>query len=386
MKIRTITCHDVYNYGASLQAFALQNYLTRLGHDYEIIDFKPYYQQERYNLFYIGKTSRFYPIVKKYPFLKLIYGPLKNYRIFKTYGRKIKFDHFKHAFLKLTPQHYTKSEGIQKDPPMADIYIAGSDQIWNTDIPNGNEPGYYLEFGKSDTIRVSYAASFGITSLPDKLKPCIKNRLAHFQYISVREKTGLAILSDLQIPNVEIVLDPVFLLDKTEWEQLFIKPNKYPKYILVYDFIDDQRIRDIALSLKQKTDYKIYSLNDWQELDYADKNINDAGPIEFLNLIYYAEYIICNSFHGTAFSILFEKDFYSYSLSSQNTSSRILDLLKDLELDARYNQKNATNSSINYKKALGILHEKKEQSKQFINKFTHYKIKFPINESTDIFH
>lgn len=371
MNIKTITCHDVYNYGASLQAFALQKYLIEQGYNCEIIDFKPYYQQERYNLFYVGITSKYYNLLNRFPVLKLIYGPIKNYRILKTYKRKKAFDLFKKNFLKLTQQHYENSNELKNNPPIADIYIAGSDQIWNTDIPNGTEPAYYLEFGKKDIIRASYAASFGVSSIPENLKEFIKNKISDFSYISIREKTARKILSDLNINDFSIVVDPVFLLNKSEWINLFIKPRKdKEKYILVYDFTDDIRIKKTAQILKEQTNYKIYSLNDWKTLNYADKNINNAGPIEFLNFIYYADYIVCNSFHGTAFSIIFEKNFFSFSITSQKTSSRIFDLLDTTNLLSRYNiEENKINSiPIEYNN-LG-LEKHIKYSKHFISRIT----------------
>ena len=136
MKIATITCHNVYNYGASLQAYALQRYLSQEGHDVEIIDYKPYYLNSRYNWRHIPAESRLYPY-KDYVGTQCIYFLLKNRKIYKTIGRKRKFDDFRQKFLTLTDNTYTSAEELRATPPQADLYIAGSDQIWNTACENG---------------------------------------------------------------------------------------------------------------------------------------------------------------------------------------------------------------------------------------------------------
>lgn len=164
MKIATITCHNVYNYGASLQAYALQRYLSQEGHDVEIIDYKPYYLNSRYNWRHIPAESRLYPY-KDYVGTQCIYFLLKNRKIYKTIGRKRKFDDFRQKFLTLTDNTYTSAEELRATPPQADLYIAGSDQIWNTACENGKDAAFYLDFGSDDTRRISYAASFAVSEI-----------------------------------------------------------------------------------------------------------------------------------------------------------------------------------------------------------------------------
>ena len=152
MKIATITCHNVYNYGASLQAYALQRYLSQEGHDVEIIDYKPYYLNSRYNWRHIPAESRLYPY-KDYVGTQCIYFLLKNRKIYKTIGRKRKFDDFRQKFLTLTDNTYTSAEELRATPPQADLYIAGSDQIWNTACENGKDAAFYLDFGDRSRIQ-----------------------------------------------------------------------------------------------------------------------------------------------------------------------------------------------------------------------------------------
>ena len=119
MKIATITCHNVYNYGASLQAYALQRYLSQAGHDVQIIDYKPYYLNSRYNWRHIPAESRLYPY-KDYIGTQCIYFLLKNRKIYKTIGRKRKFDDFRQKFLTLTDNTYTSAEELRATPPQAE--------------------------------------------------------------------------------------------------------------------------------------------------------------------------------------------------------------------------------------------------------------------------
>lgn len=351
MNIKTITCHRVYNFGASLQAYALQHFLEEQGHNVEIIDFYPTYFRGLYHLFSLSKTSCFYKICQMLPILKYILGPISNRAMFKTIGRKKSFDKFEEKYLHVTKQQYLTSNDLKANPPKADVYICGSDQIWNPNLPNGKEAAYFLDFGTDDTKRISYAASFGAISLPKVLQKNIYDMIIKINFLSVREKTGLKILGELGIDKAVQVLDPVFLLSKDEWH---IVENKHPKrkieqpYIFLYEFIGDPKIRDFVLQLSNKYCYKIVSVNDSITHDYVDVNINDAGPSDFLYLLANAEIVVCNSFHATAFAVIYEKEFYSFPIRSQKSSTRIEDLCNTLNLSDRYDAHYISKTTIDY--------------------------------------
>lgn len=375
MKIKTITCHHVYNYGASLQAYALQHYLESLGHEVEIIDFNPWFHCDRYNPFWIPKNAigRAAQIIKILPFMRYIWYPYKAYKggMFKTWGRKAAFEKFEKEYYHLTPIKYYSYEQLQKNPPRADVYVAGSDQIWNTFSENGKEPSYYLDFGKESIKRISYAASLATSTIKEEYKVFIKEKLARFNAISVREKTGVKLLADIGIDNISVVLDPVFLLDKSEWQQLSLKGNLYglshESYVLVYDFLgnDDNMISFVKAYAKEKS-LKIVSINDFSERDYADININNAGPLEFLALINNAACVVASSFHATAFSVILEKEFYTFNLKGYNNSSRMLDFLSSIGLQERMNSEDIIDNPIDWKKISSNLLLKLKQSKEFV--------------------
>lgn len=368
MEIKTITCHNVYNYGASLQAYALQHYLELCGHTVEIIDFNPWFHRDRYNLFFIYPEGRGYRLVKKMPLLKYAIGPLRNRHIFVTYGRKARFDNFTRDYLHLTPICYQCSEDLRNNPPKADMYIAGSDQIWNTDCENGKEPGYYLDFGGC-VKRISYAASFGSSVLNPELKDFVAEELSKFDAISVRESSGLKILNELGFNGIQ-VLDPVFLLSRQAWLELSDKAKAYKlvpgQYILVYDFLYDERIANLAILLKQRYHIPIVSINDFDTIKYADININNAGPLEFLKLVNHAKVVVSSSFHATAFAAIFRKDFYVFPLKGVSNSSRMEDFLTSISAYRRFNCSELDENALNFEKIAVLLKNAKQKSEYFL--------------------
>ena len=327
MKIKTITCHDVYNAGASLQAYALQRYLMSLGHEVFIIDYKPFYL-EHYILWggAYGKYNK--PLIKEA--YSLAHLPKRIVAWFEP--RKRKFDGFTRKYLNVTNKIYTNNNELKINPPDADVFFAGSDQIWNTIFSNGKDPAFYLDFVQDGAIKASYAASFATSSIDKKYRAFVKEKLQRLDYISVRERSGVTILEELGITGGVKVMDPVFLLDKGTWEKLLDNKEKpREKYIFVYSFEGEVLIRDCALSLSKETGYEIYTL---QKLGYGDRSFESAGPIEFLNLVYNAEYVLSNSFHATAFAIIFQKKFWVFN-RKENINSRMKDLLEVLGIGER---------------------------------------------------
>lgn len=380
MRVKTITCHHVFNYGASLQAYALQHYMESLGHEVEIIDFNPWFHRDRYNPFWISKNAKgkIASLVRILPFMRYVLQPIKAYRcgMFDTWRRKSAFEQFEHLYYNLTKIKYSSSKELQSNPPQADIYIAGSDQIWNTYSNNGKEPGYYLDFGSKSIKRISYAASLATDNIKDGYKKFVLERLKNFDAISVREETGAQVLNQLGLNDIDIVLDPVFLLDKYEWRALAKKGKKYDlpsnRYLLVYDFLgNDEHMISFIKSYAKEKSLMIVSINDFSTRSYADVNINDAGPLEFLSLIYNAACVVASSFHATAFSVIFEKEFYTFNLVGHNNSSRMHDFLSLCGLTERMNPQINHSQLINWKEVSGKLCTQIIKSKDFLIKICH---------------
>lgn len=361
MKINIITCHDVYNHGASLQAYALQTYLINLGHNVEIIDYRPDYLSGHYKLCSVTN-----PVYDR-PFIKQLYLMAKLPGRLIALRRKRAFDNFTRKYLRITPHKYHSNNELKANPPEADIYIAGSDQIWNTLFKNGKDPAFYLDFAPPEKIRISYAASFSTTSIQEIYLPFVKKQLQNFHSISIRERSSLPLLFSLGFKGIA-VCDPVFLLSKEKWESFLLPQKKHEKYVLVYDFDNNQVIQSIAETIAENHGLKIYNIGATQK-KYASKNFIYSGPFEFLSLIHDASFVISNSFHATAFSLIFQRDFCVIN-RKENINIRMSSLLNDLHLTNRIvsEYSNSLKIPIDYSSINPIIEKDIHFSKQFLYK------------------
>lgn len=325
MNIKTITCHDCYNFGASLQAFALQTYLESQGHDVEIIHYKPDYLSGHFNMMAVSNPVFDKPIIKQLYLLAKFPGRLMSLK------RKKVFDEFTAKYLKLT-RRYNSYEELKDDAPEADAYIAGSDQIWNTLFRNGRDAAFYLDFGKPEVKRISYAASFATPDVVSEYREFVMKELKGIDCISIREKTSLPLLTSLGRPDGVAVCDPVFLLDKTQWQDTIkAVPSVTKKYVLVYLTDKSAEIESIAREIKKATGWKIYAAGGIKAA-YADRNFANAGPLEFVRLINDSQFVISNSFHATAFSLILEKNFCVVN-RKEGINERMKSVLADYGLD-----------------------------------------------------
>lgn len=364
MRIKIITCHDVYNFGASLQAYALMKYLQQQNHNVEIIDYKPDYLSQHYNLLAVNNPDWNTTIARKAVYLIAKFpGRVMALR------RKYAFDRFTKNYLHVTPVRYSSNQQLKENPPGADIFICGSDQIWNCFFPNGKDPAFYLDFVPRHKRKISYAASFAVTQLPKECEKFVKDKTRSLDYISVRERSGLKILEGLGIKHGRHVLDPAFLLSRQEWDNLCGCPIK-GNYVLVYDFDRNDLIKEIAYTIARKQNLQIYSVNEYK-CNYAHKNFPFAEPSMFLSLIKNAAFIISNSLHGTIFSIIFEKNFCVVN-RRESINARMADLLSILNLEDRLvtSERDMTNIifNINYQDVNSKLQDLIWQSKEFLHK------------------
>lgn len=363
MKIKTITCHDVYNSGASLQTYALMSYLENLNHEVEIIDYKPDYLSSHYKLLAVSNPKYETNII-----LKVMYIVLKFPGRVLALKNKVPYDQFKKDYLKITKTRYKSNDELKENLPEADVYIAGSDQIWNPTLKNGKDPAFYMDFVPDNKKKISYAASFAVEEFPLELRDKTSKMVNRINSISVREKSGLNILSSMNITDGVQVLDPVFLLDKEHWNSMCNSIDFNEKYLFVYDFDNNNLIKEIALKIAKEKNLKIYTVF---KSDYSDKWIKHIGPLDFITYIKNAEFVISNSFHGTAFSLIFEKDFCVVN-RQEKINTRMRDLLNDIELDNRLVDElykiEEICKRISYDKVNSLLNKKIDDSKVFLEK------------------
>ena len=186
------------------------------------------------------------------------------------------------------------------------------------------------------------------------------------------KRQGLEILRNLGINDAFLVNDPVFLLDKEKWLHLLNHSRKYKlpceDFILLYDFVGDERIEKFVKVLSVEKNLKIVSVNDFEKRKYADINISNAGPLEFLNLIRCASCIVSNSFHATAFSVILEREFYVFSLQGHDNSTRMSDFLATIHLKERFNPCCSSNKNIDYLSVNSMLAPYIQDSYSFLDK------------------
>lgn len=311
MDIKIITCHYAYNYGAVLQTYALCKFLNVQGNDAKVINYRPWY--------YKGSTKTKNKL--KLALRKVIRIP-DNYK-----SEKVFYDFLK-EHVPMTVEYKTYKE-IEESEYEADLFIAGSDQIWNLNLPNGKDDVFYLEFVQKG-IKASYAASLGMDSLTDEQLNFLKKKLVQFDYISLREKSAKKILETADLKGVQVVSDPVYLLKQNEWRSLSKRPHGLPneKYILIYAFNRQKEIFEFGKELARKYGYEVLSVNTfWEDvLNKTDHYYWNCKPEEFLYLISHAECVVTNSFHGLSFSMIFNRPVILFEKDDKG-NSRMNDLI-----------------------------------------------------------
>jgi len=299
----------------------------------------------------------------------MAYRMMKYLQRQTTMGRKRQFDRFIDSYLKQTREYRTLEE-LHRNPPVADLYVVGSDQIWNVFYEAGRDPAFYLEFVKRGR-KASYAASFSYVDIPQKEKERIAEYLRTFDAVSVRESHGLRLLREMDIPG-EWVLDPVFLLSVEQWKQLMVQNIPKEDYLLIYDFEKNKELKRFAKEYARRHHLKIYAIADTYPLMYADRNFTKAGPKEFVTIIYHCKAFISNSFHGTAFSIMFNKPVFVFNRHRHKVNSRMESLmtlfgLENCILDTPQKWEKAYNYHFDYTQINGIKQRELEKSKAYLD-------------------
>lgn len=372
-KIGILTIVKVNNYGAELQALALQRKLCLMGYDAEIIDYL-FYKNPLHKKDKTSKPFYQYSLKNKFKeYILPIFEYIKAFPYKKQYKRRAKgFSSFHDKNTKFSPICYHSYSELYNNPPQYDIYCVGSDQVWNPRCYTNLSP-YFLSFAPKEAKKISYASSFGVKKLPENAKKQYCKLLQNLNYISVREKDGVNIVKEVSGKEAVNVADPTLLLTKEEWIPI-AKYDKVPakKYILLYVLKDSKYIKKTALILSKK--YGLQIVRICKGAFKQDKksegiiNIIDAAPDDFLGLIEKAEMVLTNSFHGTVFSILFKKDFYTIIKRDVDNNSRQLSLLKTLDIDRIKYEDECFNEStpINWIKTNDLLSKFRQKSIDYL--------------------
>lgn len=296
-----ITFHASHNYGSVLQALALQTVVTRLGTEYEILNFRTLRQMDLYAVF--TRRRGFKYLLKNAS--HLLYYPALH----KKWQR---FEQFIGDRLSLSAQQFSTLEELKEAKKSYDCYIAGSDQIWNP-VPADFDWAYYLPFVK-DAKRIAYAPSFGqLASTGDAdTKKRIRDAVRRFDSLSAREDAAKEAILAMTGREVPVVLDPTLLLTAKDWDAV-CAPGRIQKgeYIFLYTLFADREILGTAKRLSKQLGLPVVTSNFSNQHDVFTpfKKRFDAGPAEFLNLVRNASLVVTTSFHGTVFSILHHRPF-----------------------------------------------------------------------------
>lgn len=353
---------SIVNYGACLQAYALSKFVDNIGYRSEIVDvlrpgLRGYKSSNKYR-----KTS--YGIKTK-----IIRTILEIITRIKSRGRIKLFRKF-HSLSNYS-RLISGPDDFFSNPPQYDIYLSGSDQIWNPNRPLVNE--IYLWGFETKSPKISYASSFGIDALSGNLtKELFKNHLSQYQSISVREESGKKIIQNLGL-DATVVLDPVFLLSKDEWLSVALLPYTIPaEYIFVYTLHYNQTIVDEAIKLSQEMSLPVYCvISEPKKINRKGViQLELVGPQEWIGLISKASLFLTDSFHGTSFSIILERNFYTFTSTKGKTNTRIENILSlaglvDRMIDEGSNSR-VNLSEINYETIRSKYDAVLEHSKQYL--------------------
>lgn len=318
MRIGILTFHFPDNYGALLQSFSLYSYLNHDGkNDVEIIDYRPSSQNE----YYFGRTRSLKTVIRNI-FLLPYYPAWKR--------RVNELNRFRET-IKLSKSYSDWSEIPFEE---YDVVVTGSDQTFNLNFDFTEV--YYQPYKKNSGQRkVAYAPSFGSTLLNDSTSMKISRWVIDFDSLSSREEDGALFLSNLTKNDVIQVLDPVFLLSRDEWERKTDTKLKYKNFIFVYDLNGKENLIRLARRKSPDKDIVIYSRDSmmpYKSLNFRKVHfLQDLSISEFLSYIAYSDFIVTDSFHGLAFSLIFEKQVFPY-IALEKASSRIKSLLKLLRI------------------------------------------------------
>lgn len=340
MRVGIITYHHHYNYGTMLQALALQEAIIKLGYDAEIINFYQPTEKSRQELKAIHKDR--FSFYLRHP--KYVFNKVKDkvaYQIARENLEKKEkaFETFYQKNICLSEQKFNSANEIRENPPIYDIYVVGSDQTWNPNV-GGNPDSFFLDFAPTSAKRISYAPSVSVPFLDEDSKNRFARLLDNIQVLSCRENDGALLLEKITGRNVATVLDPTFLLDEKDWSSYFSLAECPREYILQYLIGDRPEHRGYIKRLAHKNNLPIISIPS-VPIDYADRFTTKAwcGPSEFLYLISNATLVCTDSFHGTAFSLNFRKNVFSFykmdDKADDSENSRLRNIFAQFDINDR---------------------------------------------------
>ena len=351
-KIGIITYQNTTNYGALLQAFALQSKLKELGANCETINYHCKNIEERENVSFPKFKNNFIEFLRR---IKVYYKVSKKRNVMKNFINKN---------LKLSRKHYTK-KNIKQSNKIYDKFIVGSDMVFELGI-NGGDMTFYLDFAEPKK-RYSYAASLGVEKIDDKYKKRCIEELEKFEHISIREEQGKEYFSKILKNEVYQDIDPTLLYDGKFWERFeeIPKEKNNKRYILLY-FVDEksQEFR-IAKKIAEKNDLNLYLLSNEKKIINGCKVIHNASVGEFLYYIHNASLVMTESYHGMLFSINYNTSFMYFC--HKKDTSRLDNIAQITKLtDRKLTSDTIPDLNCNFSEANEILKSLRKKSIEYL--------------------
>lgn len=368
MKISIITLHRLFNYGSVLQTYATQKIFENAGYEAEVID---YITPQRTNKrLFFGVPNDF----NSGSLFKILYLSAK---FFSVLLKKLTFGSFLNKYVHLTSEKYIDAKDLDANPPKADIYVTGSDQVWNSVYNEGIDRGFFLDFLPEDATRIAFVSSFGKNKLDDNEISITKKYLDRYKAISVREDSAKKIVEDLGISNCVQLIDPTLQVSKNEWLEIASKRLvKEPYLILMLLYNEDNNATKYARKIADEKRLKLVKICwDMKKPKEVDEMFTHRTPSDFLSLFAYADFVVTNSFHGLAFSVNFERQFIVVPRNEFN--SRIESLLRVTGLENRMisnedDLKKQFKMKIDYSNVNKRLEQEREKAKKFIGDINNY--------------
>lgn len=353
--VRILTFHQSLNFGAILQAYALQETIKGLGYDVKILD----YNSPRKAFEYTWKFSR----------SKSWKRNIHDFLSVRFYRKRSKYSkNFIKHFLIMSDKCYTESN-LQKVNQENVRFICGSDQVWNV-YNTKADWNYFLTFVKQSKDRIAYGASIGVTEIEDPYRERFVSEVRKFAHVSVRGKQEAAVIKEYCGIDSQIVLDPTLLLEKSNWEKMESQWKHPGKYIFLYTLGWKKeallKVKEIAAQVNLPVIVPVFDLMSYLTgIRYGFRGII-FSPQDFLAAVHHAEYVFTDAYHGIVFSTIYRKTFWVLPKKERhNTACRIEDYLEmislsgqkmEMENQFKYQQK------INFQVVEEILNREKEHS------------------------
>ncbi len=333
MRIAILTFNNTHNFGAELQSYALQQFLIGMGHEALHVCTSSYHR---------GNSIK------------------SKIKAFLSKESDRRYDEFISNRLKFYPGKYDEGSIFELNDKF-DAFLSGSDQVWN--VANGVNPIFFQQSVPDDKLKLSYAASVGISAIPEMYADEVSRSLSRFDAISVRESDAVKLLCNYTDKDISQNIDPVFLLPAEKWDEVAGERIEKKPYIFVYGTQMTDEIKQVAYKIQKETGYQIISVFRMLKAKSVDEKI---GPEEFVNYVKYADYVVTTSFHCTAFSIIYHKNLVEVLHST--TGSRAKNLLESFnQTDSIYSDGFNLNKTWDYSETDALIEHFREESQSYLS-------------------